>query len=271
MIKNVVVSSLLLMSFSGHAYASNVEASPAEHMSAPAQLAEKSNWAVQATPYLWAASIKGTVSPFKRAPSMDIEKPFKDIVDNLNFGGFLDIWARHNRYVFSSDIMYVSTTDSHSIGALPVIGPTPGLSADVDTRQFSASLKAGYRVYDTPDLTVDLLAGARLWRISNDVTVRYASYSVKHGERFGWVDPLIGLRVFYNISPKLSLHAQADVGGAGVGAKKTWQALATANYAFTKHLSASIGYKALGVDYRSGGHVFDTRLRGPVAGLTYRF
>lgn len=268
--KHVVVSSLLLMSFWGHAYASGV-ASSAEHMPAPAAIADKPNWAVQVTPYLWAASIKGTVSPFKRAPSMAIEKPFKDIIDNLNFGGFLDIWVRHNRYVLSSDIMYVSTTDSHNIGALPMIGPTRGLSADVDTRQFSASLKAGYRVYDTPDLTVDLLAGARLWRISNDVTVRYADYSVKHGERFGWVDPLIGLRIFYNINPKLSLQAQADVGGAGIGAEKTWQALATANYAFTKHFSASIGYKALGVDYRSGGHVFDTRLRGPVAGLTYRF
>lgn len=39
----------------------------------------------------------------------------------------------------------------------------------------------------------------------------------------------------------------------------------------TDRLSASAGYKVLDVDYDDGGHVYDTRLAGPVFGVTYRF
>jgi len=35
--------------------------------------------------------------------------------------------------------------------------------------------------------------------------------------------------------------------------------------------SSSAGYKVLDVDYDRDGHVYKTRLSGPVAGLTWRF
>jgi len=228
-------------------------------------------WALQVTPYLWAAGLKGDISPFRRGPTISVEKSVSDVMDHLNVGGFLDIWGRYDRLVFSGDVMYVNTTDSHVIGALPVIGATPGLSADVDTVQFSATLKGGYRVYDDQDLTLDVLAGMRIWHISNDVTVNYGTFSRSYGEDFGWVDPVIGFRAFYKVTPKFSVHAQADIGGFGAGSDHTWQALATANYAFTDHLSVSAGYKILDVDYDSDGHVFDSTLKGPILGLTYRF
>jgi len=66
------------------------------------------------------------------------------------------------------------------------------------------------------------------------------------------------------------MQAQTDFGGFGVGAEHTWSLLATLNYAFSDHLSTSAGYKMLDVDYDKSGHVFDIRLSGLVAGLTYR-
>lgn len=95
--------------------------------------------------------------------------------------------------------------------------------------------------------------------------------SASHGESFGWVDPVIGLRAFLPLTEKLSFQAQADIGGFGAGSDFAWSALATVNYVFTNRLSASAGYKVLDIDYNHGGHVFDARLSGPVLGLTYRF
>ncbi len=243
------------------------------------------NWALQITPYLWASGLDGRLSPFRRAPTIHVEKSFSDVMEDLNFGGFVNVWGRYDRFVVSGDIMYVDTTGSHGAGPLPAlqipglgVAIPPGASVDakVDTKQFMATLQGGYRVIDTPQFTLDALAGARFWHISNDVTVTAShpaigSRSASHGEDFGWVDPVIGARAFVSLTEKLSLQTQADIGGFGAGSKLTWSALATVNYTLTDHLSASGGYKVLSVDYDHGGHVYDTRLSGPVVGVTYRF
>lgn len=265
----IAVAAGLCLGLSAVAHAADLE--PISVAPTGNEAPAKPNWALQVTPYLWAAGIHGDISPFRRAPTLSVDKSFSDIMEDLNFGGFVDVWGRYDRFVLSGDLMYVDTTDSHAIGSLPVVGATPGLSANVDTVEFQATLKGGYRIYDGQDLTLDALAGVRIWHISNDVTVNYGRFSRSYGEDFGWVDPVVGFRTFYSVTPKLSVQAQADFGGFGVGSDHTWQALATVNYIFSDRFSVSAGYKALNVDYDSGGHVFDTTLKGPVVGLTYRF
>jgi hypothetical protein len=134
-----------------------------------------------------------------------------------------------------------------------------------------ATLQAGYRVVDTPKFTLDALGGIRFWHISNDVTVSALGLSRSYGESFNWVDPLVGTRALLRLTDKLSLQAQADIGGFGAGSELTWSVLGTVNYVLTDHLSVSAGYKALHVDYDRDGYVFDSRLNGPVLGVTYRF
>lgn len=245
--------------------------------------AESPNGSLQVTPYMWAAGLDGHISPFQRGSTIGVEKSFSDVLDSLKFGGFINIWGRYDRFVFSGDIMYVDTTDSHSAGSLPALAipgvgviPTGGdIDAKVDTKQFTATMMGGYRVIDTPQFTFDALGGARFWYISNDVklTGRLGgpSGSVSYGESFGWVDPLVGMRAFFPITEKLLVQAQADIGGFGAGSNLTWSAMATVNYVFTDRLSAALGYKVLNVNYNHNGHVYDTRLSGPVLGMTYRF
>jgi hypothetical protein len=243
------------------------------------------SWAWQVTPYLWAAGLKGTISPFQDAPTMGVDKSFSDVMRDFNVGGFVNVWGRRDRFVLSGDMMYVSTTNGRGQGPLsafqiPGLGvaipPGAGVDAKVDSKQFTASLQGGYRVVDTPRFTLDVLGGARFWHISTDVAVRAShpaigTRSASHGEDFSWIDPLIGVRTFLPITDSFSLHMQADVGGFGWGSNHTWSALATINYVFSDRLSASAGYKVLDVDYKHRGHVYDVRLRGPVLGLTYRF
>jgi hypothetical protein len=251
---------------------------PGEHVPAESQ-----NWALQVTPYMWAAGLDGHISPFRRGPTIGVEKSFSDVLDDLNFGGFINIWGRYDRFVFSGDIMYVDTTDGHSTGPLPaftipgvgVIPPGGNIDAKVDTKQFTATLMGGYRVIDTQQFTLDALGGARFWHISNDVKLTGSlgglSGTASYGESFGWVDPLVGLRAFLPVTEKLSLQGQADIGGFGAGSDLTWSAMATVNYVFSERLSASMGYKVLDVDFDHDGHVYDTRLSGPVLGMTLRF
>lgn len=66
---------------------------------------ENPAWSFQVTPYIWAAGLKGNISPFRRAPKISARKSFSDVMDDLNFGGFINVWGRHGRFVFSGDIM----------------------------------------------------------------------------------------------------------------------------------------------------------------------
>lgn len=243
----------------------------------------RQNWALQVTPYIWAARLDGRVSPFQRGPTISVEKPFSEVVDDLNFGGFINVWGRYERFVLSGDIMYVDTTDIHNVGPLPafsipglgVIPPGGNIDAKVDTKQFTATLMGGYRVIDAPGFSIDALAGARVWHISNSVKVTGSlgglRKSASYHESFGWVDPLVGLRAFVPITQEISVQAQADIGGFGAGSDFTWSTLVTVNYTFRDSLSTSLGYKLLDVDYDYNGHAYDTRLSGPALGMTYRF
>ncbi|QBJ16045.1 hypothetical protein EYD00_21900 [Agrobacterium sp. 33MFTa1.1] len=259
-------------------------ASGADELRAAPATVVGADWAFQATGYLWATGLNGNISPFRRAPTLHVEKSFSDVMEDLNFGGFLNIWGRYDRFVLSGDLMYVDTTDSKAAGPLPALQipslPTlpagAAIDADVDTQEFMATLQAGYRIVDADGFSLDALAGARFWHISNEVTVTAShpligSVSATHKESFGWIDPVIGARAFFSLTDKLSVQGQVDIGGFGAGSDLTWSALATMNYIFTDSLSVSAGYKVLDVDYSDEGYVFDSRLSGPVLGLTYRF
>jgi hypothetical protein len=229
---------------------------------------ETSRWVWQLSPYLWAAGIDGDVSPFRRAPTVPLDLSFGEVLDDLRLGGFVHLWGRHDRFVLSGDVMYVDLTDREDVAALPGLGPTPGLSVRVDSRQTAATLLAGWRVRTGPGLTLDLLAGLRWWDLSTTATARSGPGARTWSEGFSWVDPLVGFRAFLPLAGRVSAMVQAD---AGVGSRATWQALGTVNYDLNEALTASVGYKALSVDYDQGGHVFDATLKGPLLGLTWRF
>ncbi|KAA0969050.1 hypothetical protein FPY71_16000 [Aureimonas fodinaquatilis] len=266
-------AAILALCVSHASHAADVVTAPSEEIVPVTEAVP--GWALQITPYMWAAGLKGNISPFRRAPTIGVEKPFSDVMDELNIGGFVNLWARYDRFVFSGDIMYVSTTDSRTSGPLPPLPiPVPigtVVNGSVDSTQFTATLQGGYRIIDNTAFSLDVLVGARAWHISNDVTVSALGASRTYGESFGWVDPVVGARAFLPFTEKLSVMAQADIGGFGAGSELTWSVLGTVNYAFTDTLSVSAGYKVLDVDYRHGGHVFDVQLSGPVLGATWRF
>lgn len=238
-------------------------------------LAASVNNHIQLSPYVWASDMKGTISPFRYAPDIKTHKSFSDIVKDLQIGGFINMWARHQDYVFSGDLIYIKLKDAKTTGPLPALpSPLPSISSlrgQVDTSQLIFTLQGGTRVIKEENLTLDLLAGARFWHISNKVTLSANHHSTSYKEKFYWLDPLIGTRIFYRLNDKTSIQTQADIGGFTIGSKFTWSLLSTFNYQLNKHISTSIGYKVLSTNYSRSGYRYDVRMKGPVIGGTYRF
>lgn len=227
-----------------------------------------SRYAVQITPYAWITGLSGESSPFKRAPSLDIEKSFSDVWHSLRAAAFLNTWLRRDRYVLNSDLLYVNTRESEVVGGLPLVGAAEGT---MDTRLFMGTLQGGYRFYDSEQASLDALAGFSFWDIRSRAHLRIAGRSRHHQESFNWVDPMVGLRAFYRFNPELSTQAQIHVGGFNVGSRLSYQATLTLNYDLSENFSLTAGYKMLDVNYRRSGQIFDAHLSGPVLGLSWRY
>lgn len=241
---------------------------PGVGVPAAAAATQASDRVFQVSPYIWASGVSGRVSPLRWTPTVPLDLSFGELLDDLRFGGFVMAYVRRNRFVATADAMYVNLAERQDIRALPGLGPTPGLSARVESAQFAAAIMAGWRAIEGPRARVDLLAGARFWSVSTDLTARMGGLSRSWSEDFSWIDPIIGFRAFLPIDGRFSALVQGDV---GVGERETWGGLAALNLALGDHATVSLGYKVLSVDYDQGGHVFDTTLRGPALGLTWRF
>lgn len=171
---------------------------------------QRADWALQVTPYMWAAGLHGKVSPFQRGSTFDVDKTFSEVMDGLNVGGFVNLWARRDRLVLSANMMYVDSSDSRKNGPLPafqvpgatvVVPPGSRVEGKMDTTQFMATLQGGYRLLDETGYTFDLLAGVRFWHVANHVTVSASNPAIgsvaeSWRESFSWTDPLVGMRLF---------------------------------------------------------------------------
>jgi opacity protein-like surface antigen len=105
--------------------------------------------------------------------------------------------------------------------------------------------------------------------VSLDTTVTVGALSASKSTTY--VDPLVGVRVGYAATERVTLNASANIGGFGVGSEFTWEAYAGANYAFTERVSAELGYRYLSIDYENDGKEIDMQMFGPFTALVFKF
>ncbi|WP_249979187.1 hypothetical protein [Vreelandella olivaria] len=223
--------------------------------------AQESPWRFQLTPYIWMAGLSGDMRPLENAPTISTSRSFSEVLDDLDGAFFMAGSARRDRLVLFGDITWASL--SHE-GALP-----PGIAAEGKLRQRSVTAAAGYQVVSTPSQHLDLLAGARAWRLEAEVNVSALGVSASETER--WVDPILAARLRSTWTPRWSTLVHADIGGFGIGSDNTWQAVATANYQISDTLHLSAGYRHLAVDRDESGTRIDVTMSGPLLGATWRF
>mgnify|MGYP001812358163 FL=1 len=219
-----------------------------------------SQWQFSIAPYLWAAGMDGTMTV--AAVEEEIDVPFSDVISNLDFALMGHFDMRNDRWVLSSDLIFVDLGQSEDVGAGTV---TAGIDMTL------LELVGGYRVSPA----VALLAGAR-W-VDMGASLRYTGELIDPDADVGksWIDPLVGVNVFAPLSDRWWIGLRGDVGGFGVGSELTWQAYADVGFRASGLVSIILGYHALDMDYEDGDglHYFglDLMISGPQLGVVFTF
>jgi hypothetical protein len=221
-------------------------------------------WTFSATPYFWAAGLSGETSQFG-LPVIDINADFSDIFDNLDFAAMAIGEARYDRYSVFGDIMYtkLSNDSATPLGVLAT-------SVNVESSTFAGLVGAGYSILEDTNGRLDLVGGVRVWSADTDVAF---SGAFLNGQTFSdsatWVDALVGVKGNYSFTPQFYFTGWGLVGAGG--ADIDWDVAAGLGYRINDTFSATVGYRALGVNYDNDGFLFDVVQQGPIMGLTINF
>jgi len=227
-------------------------------------VASEQGWTFAVAPYFWAAGLSGEIAQFG-SPTVDVDTSFSDILKNLDFAAMAVAEARYDRYSIFGDLMYVKL----SAGSATPRGILAD-SVDVTSETFSGLIGAGYSILKSDVGQLDIVGGARVWSVNTDIDFHGGPLDgVSPSDGATWVDGLVGVRANYSLTPEIYLTGWGMVGAGG--ANVDWDVAAALGYRFNERFSAVAGYRALGVNYRDDGFVFDVVQQGPILGLVMRF
>lgn len=213
----------------------------------------------QVTIYGWGAGVTGDFRPLAGGPTLSFDESFSEVLEDLDGAFFATGLIRRGDLVFFGDLTY---SKSSREGILP-----PGLPAAGEVSIRALTLAGGRRFEVGQGSSLDLLVGARAWRVRGEVLTPILS--VSPGASF--VDPIIALRTNAPLADRWSLISYADIGGFGAGSDMTWQAAVTANYQASDRLYLSVGWRHLYLDYEKDGTTFEGAMTGPIIGATWSF
>ncbi|MEQ1955150.1 hypothetical protein [Mesorhizobium sp. CN2-181] len=223
------------------------------------------DWTFSVTPYFWAAGLSGDTRQFG-LPVIHIDADFGDILNNLDFAAMAIADARYGRYSIFGDIIYTRL----SAGADTPRGILAS-NVDVASETFAGLVGAGYSLLEGPSGRLDVVGGIRVWSVDTNLSF---NGGLLNGRSFSdgatWVDGLVGVRGNYSFTPQFYFTGWALVGAGG--ADIDWDVAGGLGYRINDRFSATLGYRALGVDYSDDdGFLFDAVQQGPIMGMTIRF
>ena len=236
---------------------------------APAPVAvattEESPWSFRLTSYVWFAGLSDDVGVKGRVANIDVS--FSEVFDAIDWWPPPVMFAgevRYDRLGFFTDFIYLGLEGDGTARRLP-------LSAELDMQAVVWTFGGAYRVIQDDPVTLDLLAGGRLWNLDVDVTISDPAGALQGSGSETWVDPIIGIAGQVKLGSGFALQAEGDVGGFGVASDLDWQVLGTLQYQLNDSITLEAGYRYLAVDFDDGGFLFDAAMHGPIIGGTFRF
>jgi hypothetical protein len=209
------------------------------------------------TPYLWAASIEGTVaSDGEESPPIDSDYSFFSL-DNLDGVFSTTFTARKNQWGFLFDFLYVAFEDTF-LEATP-LQTTPRLEGTI------IEFAGAYAPTSIDHLEV--IAGLR----NQDITVSLALLDRKPETTANWTDPFVG--VIYNrpLKSKFHMGLRGDLGGFGIESDMAVNAQAMIGYQISNTFSVKFAYRYLKVKFDDRDFLYDISLDGFQIGLGIRF
>lgn len=223
----------------------------------------EARWQFGMAAYAWLPSLSGTVGIGGSDP-VDIDASFSDLLDYLDFAAMAVAEARYDRFGIFTDFMYTKLSGGGT-------GPADLISASVTEQMIVGTVMAEYQVVRQGGVSVDVMAGARVWGLKADVDVTLLGGDASGSGEEWWVDPMIGAKTRLQGASPWYVTAWGMIGGFGVSSDIDWDVFGGVGYEITDQISLIAGYRAVGVDYESGGLVFDIIQYGPVLGGVFRF
>ena len=230
----------------------------------PAEISAASEWQFTVAPYLWGAGIRGDVG-HQSTGTQFVKSDFHDIARDLDVAAMVMAEARFGPYSLLADAMYIDTTTKTR---LPDGAPAKHLNTDSKT--FSGFFGGGYALLDDSALRLDATGGGRVWYSSTTLSLHGGGAGGASGsDSATWADLLVGLRGRYALAPSIWLSGWG-IAGAGQS-RSDWDAAALLGWEFIPGFQAAAGYRAMGVNYRHDGFVYDMVQQGPLLGISGRF
>ena len=227
--------------------------------------ADSSEWRFAVTPYVWACGVVGTVGVMGRKAHVDLS--FSDVLGHADKTGLLAFQGFRGKQYFFFDGMYLDAADTEPYTLHEEQG---ALFADVDITMKRMQAAWGTRVFESDSAAAYIFVGVRYWGLTNRLTFRTASVTLKsYKDDESWIDPIVGVRFEKRLSPTLSFIGMLDAGGFGVGSDFTWEAMADFSWRISKRFSIELGYRYLYLDYEKNGFVMDTYNDGIFIGLNW--
>ncbi|MGC4075017.1 MAG: hypothetical protein QM760_21460 [Nibricoccus sp.] len=226
--------------------------------------ASASDWSFNISPYLWIAGIQIETTLDRTPPTTPSSSV--DRFDTSFGGGALLAGQIHYKSIgLWADFVWVQT-DTHSLQ------PGPAFSAvDLETDFYHSTIAFSYILPTTGKFHVELLAGARFWSVSVELTAHerwLPGFVVSQDET--WVTPVIGVDLRYDLNAKWGLLAKGTVGVANEDSEG-WEIMGGVAYRFGDHWSATLGYRYLHEEYSRQRFTYFTDVSGAILGVSFRF
>jgi hypothetical protein len=220
------------------------------------------DWVFGGEAYFWGPSMGGT-----SAEGDDIDIPFSDILDSLNYGLMGLFVARKNKLSLFADAIYLDleTTDHTTAN---IIGVPISIDADVELQGVIATAGAGYAVLETDNTRLDALGGARYLWLKTDITFDVGPAEKKFSDSGHVVDGVIGLRGKTDLNENWFLSYYLDVGTGQ--SDYTFQAWGSINHRFER-FDLAVGYRYLEWNFDDHDALDDLNIHGPMIGAKFAF
>jgi hypothetical protein len=235
---------------------------------------QSDEWEFYTTPYFWAPSVDfdSTISG-QTAP---IDLSFTDILDDFDVFGLsthTEAWKGRLGIIFDGNYIDLDTDPTIRVGPVR-------LEPNVTITDFTVDLGVGYMFDATDKLRIAPYGGMRYHYLKQEVKLEVDIGPIRKGTTLGtsydWLEPLVGIKIYLELTDSLSFLTKANASGFGVGSASdlTWNVWAAFDYKFSDKHSLKLGYRYYDMDYSRGSGAeefgFDGHEDGPLIGFTFK-
>jgi opacity protein-like surface antigen len=236
---------------------------PARVLGASSAPPPASDWSFNVAPYIWLAGVEIDTALDRSPPSTP---PETSKFETKITGGFLlAAQARYKDVGLWVDFVWLRTNTEGT-------NPGPAFSGtDLESNIYHTTLALSYQLSGMGDFHAELIAGARLWSVNEDLTAksgRLPGFTASSDNT--WTDPIVGLDLRYDLSPKWTLLTKGTISVAADDSEG-WEVMGGVAYRFGKGWSGALGYRFLHEEFSKGRFKFSTDISGFILGVSYRF